>query len=376
MPSPSAPADDPAADPSWRRNVRRRLLGWFAQHRRDLPWRRDRDPYRIWVSEIMLQQTQVATVVPYFERFVRAFPDLVSLAAAAEQDVLRVWEGLGYYRRARDLHRAARRLLAERGGQIPNDPDALRGLPGMGRYTVGAILSQAYDRRLPIVEANSRRVLCRLFGQPGDPGRGPVRRWLWEAAAGLLPARRVGDFNQALMELGAVVCTAAAPRCDVCPLSGLCAARRRGLQAVIPPRRAAPEIVTVREVGVVVRRGPYVLLVERPGQGRWARMWEFPHREVAKGDPLDDAVGHLVGVLTGLRAEPGPELLTVRHAVTRFRITLVCFTARYRSGRFRSPFYRQGKWVRPEDLQHYPISRPQRRLAQALLHPDSQRRLW
>jgi A/G-specific adenine glycosylase len=164
------------------------------------------------VSEIMLQQTQVATVIPYFRRFLEAFPSLETLAAAREQDVLRLWEGMGYYRRARDLHRAAQRVVAEYAGRLPEEPALLRTLPGIGRYTAGAILSQAFDRRLPILEANSQRVLCRLFGRRDDPRRGPGRRWLWEVAEALLPVRRVGDFNQALMELGALLCTPAAPR--------------------------------------------------------------------------------------------------------------------------------------------------------------------
>src|SRR5437764_9937338 len=203
--------------------IRRRLLAWFDRHRRDLPWRRDRDPYRVWVSEVMLQQTTVAAVVPYFQRFLAAFPTVTALAAADEQDVLRLWEGLGYYRRARHLHRAAR-LLAARGGSFPRDPARLRGVPGMGRYTANAVLSQAFDRRLPILEANSQRVLCRLFGRTEDPRRGPLRRWLWRAAEEVLPRKRVGEFNQALMELGALVCTPQAPRCGGCPLRTKCRA--------------------------------------------------------------------------------------------------------------------------------------------------------
>src|SRR5712692_1836634 len=166
----------------FRRQLRRSLLAWFDRCRRDLPWRRSQDPYHIWVSEIMLQQTQVATVVPYFNRFLEAFPTLADLAAAEEGKVLRLWEGLGYYRRARDLHRAAQRVVADYGGQIPQEPAILATLPGIGRYTVGAILSQAFDRRLPILETNSTRVLCRLFGRRGDPRRGEARRWLWEMA--------------------------------------------------------------------------------------------------------------------------------------------------------------------------------------------------
>src|SRR5216683_1802960 len=246
----------------FRRQLRRSLLAWFGRCRRDLPWRRSQDPYHIWVSEVMLQQTQVATVVGYFKRFLEAFPTLADLAAAEESKVLRLWEGLGYYRRARDLHRAAQRVVADYGGQIPQEPALLATLPGIGRYTVGAILSQAFDRRLPILETNSTRVLCRLFGRRGDPRRGQARRWLWEMAETLLPARRVGAFNQALMELGALVCTPAAPRCSACPVCELCAARRLGIQDEIPDRLESPAAIAIQEVAVVVYRGRRVLFVQ------------------------------------------------------------------------------------------------------------------
>jgi A/G-specific adenine glycosylase len=354
----------------------RRLLTWFGRFRRELPWRHDRDPYRIWVSEVMLQQTQVATVIPYFERFVQTFPTVADLAAADEQDVLRLWEGLGYYRRARDLHRTARRLVTEHAGRFPDDPDELRGLPGLGRYTRNAILSQAFDRRLPILEANSQRVLSRLFGRAEDPRQGPARRWLWEAAEALLPARRVGEFNQALMELGALVCTPAAPHCDHCPLAARCAARRLGLQDRIPARTPPSETVAVQESAVVVRRGRSVLLVQRSETGRWAGLWEFPHGPLNPDEPHEDAAARLLTELTSLRARIGPELLTIRHGVTRFRITLVCFEAAYLSGVFRSRFYREGRWVPPSQLGAYPISTPHRRLAGALTAPGRQRRLF
>jgi A/G-specific adenine glycosylase len=349
-----------------RRWVRRRLLDWFAHHRRDLPWRRDRDPYHIWISEIMLQQTQVATVVPYFERFLQAFPTLPDLAAADEQAVLRRWEGLGYYRRARDLHRTARRLVAEHGGRFPDDPAAVAALPGLGRYTVGAVLSQAFDRRLPILEANSQRVLCRFLGERGEPERGAVRRRLWQAAEALLPARRVGEFNQALMELGALVCTPATPRCLRCPLAGHCQARRLGLQDQLPARPALPQPVFVQEAAAVVRRGPDVLLVQRPAEGRWAGLWEFPHGPLADGETHEEAARRLVRTLTGLRTELGPEVLTLRHGITHHRITVVCFEARHRGGTFRSSFYQGARWVRPVQLRDFPVSAPQRRLAEAL----------
>ena len=209
------------------RGLARKLLSWFDRHHRDLPWRHDRDPYRIWVSEVMLQQTQVATVLRFYERFLWMFPTLHDLAAADEQDVLRLWQGLGYYRRALNLHAAARWLAANLEGRVPSEPAIFAELPGVGRYMLGAVFSQAYEQRLPVVDANSERVLCRYFGEARDPRRGAGRRWLWDIAEAVLPSRRVGDFNQALMELGALVCTSAKPQCERCPLASQCVAKRR-----------------------------------------------------------------------------------------------------------------------------------------------------
>jgi A/G-specific adenine glycosylase len=360
----------------FRRQLRRSLLEWFDRCRRDLPWRRSRDPYAIWVSEIMLQQTQVATVIPFFKRFLETFPTLEDLAAAEEQQVLRLWEGLGYYRRARDLHRAARQVVAEHAGRIPQEPALLGTLPGIGRYTMGAILSQAFDRRLPILEANSQRVLSRLFGRRDDPRRGPARRWLWQMAEALLPTRRVGAFNQALMELGALVCTPMAPQCDACPVAGFCAARRLGIQQEILDRAAAPDPIAIQEAAVVVYRRRRVLLVQRCLEGRWAGLWEFPHAPLEKGQSHEEAAARLLPRLTGIEAEIGRELLTLRHSVTHHRITLVCFEGQYQRGRFQSTFYRRGRWVLPNDLPAFPVSAPQRKVAQRLVCADRQLQLF
>jgi A/G-specific adenine glycosylase len=348
--------------------IARRLRAWFRRHGRDLPWRRDRDPYAIWVSEVMLQQTQVATVIPYFERFLKAFPTVAALAAAPEQDVLRLWEGLGYYRRARALRRAAERLASDHGAAVPDDPAVFAALPGVGRYTLGAVLSQAFDRRLPILEANTVRVLSRLLGSRDDPRSAAAQRQLWGAAEALLPARGAGDFNQALMELGALVCTPRAPDCAACPLAGNCAAFRAGLQEEIPPPAPAAAVERVEEAAVVVRRRGTVLLARRPAAApRWAGMWEFPHGPAAAGESHADVARRLPWELVGVEAELGAELLTIKHGVTRFRITLVCFEARHLKGEFRSEFYDEGIWLRPEQLHAYPVSAPQRRLAKALL---------
>jgi A/G-specific adenine glycosylase len=353
--------------------LRRRLLAWFREHQRDLPWRANRDPYPIWVSEIMLQQTLVATVVSYFPRFLQAFPTIADLAQAEEQQVLRLWEGLGYYRRARYLHQAARQIMHEHGGSFPQDPQAVARLPGFGRYTVGAVLSQAFDQRLPILEANSIRVLCRLFALEGNPKAEPLHGQLWDIAQQLLPRRNVGDFNQALMELGALICTPAAPRCGQCPLHKHCAAFQQNRQEQLPTRTPPPAIIQQQEVAVVVRRQSEVLIVQRPDQVRWANLWEFPHELLRPGETHEQAAQRLISELTGLQARPGSELTTIRHGVTRYQITLVCLEAVYLSGDFRSVFYPKGVWVSPEHLHNYPFSSPQRKLAKLLTQPHEKR---
>ena len=346
--------------------VRRRLAAWFARHARDLPWRHDRDPYRVWISEVMLQQTQVATVIPYFHRFLVRFPHISALAAAPLHDVLHHWQGLGYYRRARDLHRAAQLLVEQHAGVVPRDPGAVRALPGFGRYTTNALLSQAYEIRLPILEANSVRLLCRLFAIDDDPKSTATQKRLWRLAEDVLPAKRVGDFNQALMELGALVCTPAEPKCAECPLAGECLAFRGGLTDRIPRKSVRPTIEQVREVAVVIRKKDDMLLVQRPAEGRWAEMWEFPRAEVAEGQTPESAAAELFGAL-GIVAALGEPIRTIRHGVTRFRITLTCLAAEFRSGRFRPGLYPRGVWLKPAQLAEYPVSTPQRKLANALM---------
>jgi A/G-specific adenine glycosylase len=359
-----------------RQRLRTQLLAWFARSKRELPWRLDRDPYRIWLSEVMLQQTQVATVVPYFKRFLEKFPTIADLAAAEEQAVVRLWEGLGYYGRARNMHRAARHIMAAHDGQFPRVPDAVATLPGLGRYMVGAILSQAFEARLPILEANSQRVLCRLFAIRADPTSGPTRELLWQLSEALLPRSRVGDFNQALMEVGALVCTSTNPRCDRCPLSKDCAAFRRGMQSELPIRPKRFTTVQVREAAVVIRRGNRFLLAQRPEFGRWAGLWEFPHGPLENGEALESGATRIAGHLVALKVRPGPELLTLRHSVTYHRITLTCFEADHLSGKFRSAFYPCHKWIKPAQLTDYPVSSPQRRLALALTARGRQRLLY
>jgi A/G-specific adenine glycosylase len=241
-------------------------------------------------------------------------------------------------------------------------------LPGIGRYAAGAILSLAFGFRLPIVEANSARVLCRLFACQKDVKSTHVRQWLWRAAESLLPARRVGEFNQALMELGALVCTPRQPRCDTCPLADCCAARARGWQENIPRKSPTPNATRTTEAAVVIRRREGVLLVQRPATGRWANLWEFPHGEVQDGETYAAAGRRLCRELTGLQVRGLKELATIRHGITRYAVTVRCFAGQSSTGRFRSRFYQQGRWVRPVQLADFPLSVPQRKIARTLLN--------
>ncbi len=286
-----------------------RALTWFDQHgRRDLPWQRSdasgqRDAYRVWLSEVMLQQTQVGTVIAYFKRFVAALPTVRALAAADEDTVFALWSGLGYYRRARYLHRAAQMCVARHGGELPADFAALTALPGIGRSTAGAILAQAFGQRFPILDGNVKRVLARYHGIAGYPGVATVERQLWQHADTHTPATRVADYTQAIMDLGATVCVRAQPRCAICPLAADCIARRDGLTAILPTRKPTRTVPTRDTLMLVLRDTHGRVLLERRGpQGVWSGLWSLPEasdlsdaQRVAQGRaqvtlwrPLDD----------------------------------------------------------------------------------------
>ncbi len=332
---------------------------------------RARDPYAIWLSEIMLQQTQVETVKPYFNRFIAALPTIAALAAAEEQQVLRLWEGLGYYRRARQLHAAARKIVAEHGGRFPADPEAVARLPGIGRYTAGAVLSIAFDQRRPILEANTVRVFSRLLAYEGQTTSAAGQKLLWAAAAAVLPVREVGHFNQALMELGSEVCRGRRPLCEECPVARLCEARPRGLQNDIPRPKPRPQLESVNEVAVLVRRGlatrapARVLVIQWPEGRRWAGLWDFPRFAIQTGKPVDVRRELIENVrrMTGVTITPGEHCKTIRHGVTRFRITLDCYEAQYDSHNGGGEGFAQ-KWVRPAELAQLPLSSTGRKLAE------------
>jgi A/G-specific adenine glycosylase len=310
-------------------NIRKRLLGWFAAHRRELPWRTNRDAYRVWVAEIMLQQTRIAAVLPYYERFLARFPDVGSLGRARQDEVLKLWSGLGYYSRARNLHAAAKEIASRFNGRFPRDPEAALALPGIGHYTAAAVLSIAYDVPLAVLDGNVARVLARLGAVRGDL-REP-RRWkaLGAEAQRLLALQAPGDWNQALMELGETVCTPRSPQCKLCPINRWCRARKRGLVEYIPAPRKKRASVRIQIAAAILRdpRGR-TILVKDPGAHDgvlFSRMWQFPAVEVAK-NAKSELADHVRATL-GVEAAPFEPLRETRHGVTFRDISLLPFVA-------------------------------------------------
>lgn len=361
---------DPDLDRAWVSDVRRKLLAWYDEGHRDLPWRRDRDPYHILVAEMMLVQTTVAAVVPYYERFLRLFPTVHDLSAANESAVLKAWEGLGYYRRARQLHAAARAIVERHGGTMPADSQAVRDLPGVGPYIAGAILSFAFDRPAPILEANTQRVLARWLGWDQEVSLASSQARLWQAAGRLVPNHDAGHFNQAFMELGAVVCTPREPTCLFCPVAAECRARSLGVQDRIPVKRARESPVAVAEACALIVRKGEILIVRRGSDRLWAGFWEFPtvHRQGADpagrsfDEPLDLAEG--VRRLTGMQVQVGPPLRTIRYSVTRHRVDLAVHAGVALRGTLKAgPGMDEVAWERPEALQRYLFGSAGRRLA-------------
>jgi A/G-specific adenine glycosylase len=330
-------------------SFRRKLNDWYVDHGRDLPWRRNLDPYQIWISEIMLQQTTVVAVIPYFERFLSRFPTVADLAAADESEILRLWEGLGYYSRARNLHRAAKVIVEQHSGVFPTELDVLQSLPGIGRYTAGAIASFAFDQRAPIIEANTLRLYC-----------------LWAFAEEVLPRKGSGRLNQGLMELGATVCSPREPDCESCPVHSYCQAFRDGTQAKIPQSKPKTVITETTEVSIAIRLGTKFLLRKRTSNERWAGLWDFVRFEIElQASELDYAkVVSSVLDRTGLSVVMGPQIAEFKHSVTRYRITLKCFTADRVKGRLKSS--EEWEWVQPVDFDEYPLSVTARQFAQQL----------
>ncbi|MDW8065629.1 MAG: A/G-specific adenine glycosylase [Anaerolineae bacterium] len=342
------------------------LLRWYAANHRDLPWRRRRDPYAVWVAEIMLQQTRVETVIPYYERFLDRFPTLQDLAAASLEEVLKAWEGLGYYARARHLHRAARILIEERGGSFPQTLQGWRRLPGVGPYVAAAILSIAFGQDLPAIDGNAVRVLTRLFAIQEDPRRPAGQRQLQALAKRLLPLGRAGDFNQALMDLGATLCTPKAPRCPQCPLQSFCAAFHQGNPEAFPvraPRRSLPHYDVTAGV---IQDGDRVLIAQRPPEGMLGGLWEFPGGKVEPGEDLKECLRRELREELGIEVEVLEPMMTLRHTYTHMRITLHVFRCRWVGGTLQPIGCADARWVRIQELDRYPFPNTDRQIVERL----------
>jgi A/G-specific adenine glycosylase len=338
--------------------VARRLLAWYDAHgRKNLPWQHPRSPYRAWLSEVMLQQTQVATVVPYFLRFVEKFASLRKLAAANQDDVLAAWSGLGYYSRARNLHRAAQICVERHRAALPRDFDALSALPGIGRSTAGAILAQAHGLRFPILDGNVKRVLARYHGVRGWPGASGVAAQLWTFAELHTPSARLADYTQAIMDLGATVCTRARPRCAACPLADACVAYCDGLTAMLPerkPARSKPERSTV--MLVLHDAHGRILLERRPSTGVWAQLWSLP-----EADDLASARSRIAREHASERTLEPRELAPFVHTFSHYKLGVTPLTCAVDSAR-RVADSPDRRWLHPHESAQLGLPAPVRKL--------------
>lgn len=346
--------------------LRRKLLAWYGRNRRSLPWRETQNPYAIWISEIMLQQTQVKTVVPYYLRFLERFPTVQELARAPIGDVLKIWENLGYYTRVRNLHQAAGKIAEQYGGQIPDNGEALMRLPGIGQYTAGAMLSMAFGRRVPAVDGNVRRVISRLFEITEPSDERETRQRIESLARTLIPKRDPGRFNQALMELGAVCCTPKSPSCPVCPLQEDCRAHVRGLAHRLPVR-GKKRTVPHREVVAAVIRDEMgrMLIVQRPARGLLGSLWKFPGGILNPREAREEGLKRMVQEELGIGIGVGSALAAVKHTYTHFRITLTAFCCILLEG---SPVGPTWRWADAAESEALPFSSADRRIARAVAY--------
>jgi A/G-specific adenine glycosylase len=333
--------------------LRRRLLAWYRRNARDLPWRRTHDPYRIWLSEILLQQTRVEAVLPYYARFAKEFPTVHDLAVAGDDRVLKLWEGLGYYGRARNLLRAARMITRDYGGHLPQTAEQWQRLPGVGRYTANAIASIAFGECAPVLDGNVKRVLARLFNIHRGIDEPRTLRILWSVAERLVPPRSPGDFNQAMMELGARICTPRAPRCEECPVRTQCEALALGRQARLPVRRAKKPSPHYHIVAAAIEKKGRYLLGKRPAKGMLGGLWEFPGGKVEAGESHEQALMREIREELGIEIAIGPRVASIAHSYSHFRITLHVYRCRHVGGKPHRHRHSEIKWVRRAEFKNY-----------------------
>ncbi len=338
-------------------NLRKKLMAWYRENARDLPWRRTRDPYSIWISEIMLQQTQVITVIPYYQRWLNNFPDVHSLADAKSDHVMSLWAGLGYYRRARMLHAAAQDVVKNFEGKIPNTVEGLTKLPGIGRYTAGAIASIAFDQAVPIVDGNVIRILTRIFAYPKDISKPKNLEEIWNLAEKLVSGKNPGTFNQAMMELGALICLPQNPDCPSCPVKTLCTAYKMKSQENFPVKSAKQQITALETAALILKKQSKILCIKQPADGRWGGMWMFPHWENQKSMLRELRVSH----------SDLSQRLTINHTFTRYKIKLKVYeyqqTPKGPLGFFKD---KEFQWLKCAELDQYAFPAPHKKIVQHL----------
>jgi A/G-specific adenine glycosylase len=347
------------------------ILAWYAKNARHLPWRESNDPYRIWISEIMLQQTQVGTVIPYFLRWMNRFPTLADVTDSNEQEVLQVWEGLGYYSRARNLYRAACVIMFEYGGQIPANRKKLERLPGVGAYTAGAIASIAFSLDEPTLDGNIRRVLSRLFNVSLPLRSRESEKQLWKFAQQLLPPGKAGEFNQALMDLGASICSSHSPQCEQCPVHNCCQAFVLGIQDKLPIIKPRPAVPSIRVCAAVITRDEKVLIARRHSKGLLGGMWEFPGGKLEAGEDFASALQREIREELDAVIAVGELVGIYRHAYTHFHITLHAFCCLLKENEPQPLEASEIRWVSPSDLVNFPMGKIDRQISQKLNHGSS-----
>lgn len=354
-------------NPTVKPNFVNTLLDWYQKKARDLPWRNTKDPYRIWVSEIMLQQTRVESVIPYYTRWLNSFPTIQSLAEADQDEILKHWEGLGYYSRALNLHKAARVVISEFGGYLPDNPNKLQSLPGIGRYTAGAISSIAFNIPAPIVDGNIRRLFTRYFNINTPIHTSKTEKTLWQIAEDLIPAQQPGNFNQALMELGSLVCKPKNPDCLNCPLKSDCQANIHNLQASLPVRKAKAPLPHLQVTAAVIQKNEKFLLAKRPPEGLLGGMWEFPGGKQEPRETLPQTLIREIQEELGVKIIVGNLIGEYLHAYTHYKISLFAFSCQLVTDQLQLNFHTDIAWVPLSDLKNYPMGKLDRLISSRLI---------
>ena len=352
--------------------VAQTLLTWYTKHTRDLPWRGQRDPYAVWVSEVMLQQTRAETVVPYYLRWMDRFPTAEVLVAASRDEVLGMWEGLGYYRRAHNLHQTAHILVTEHDGKLPGEVDRLRQLPGIGPYTAAAIAAIAFNQDVVAIDGNLRRVISRLIDLAIDPRSPEGERQLRSWALGELPSGQSSVFNQALMDLGAMVCVPRTPKCGACPLARSCLAFQRGVQDERPVRAPRKRIPYITVTAAVLRRDERILIGRRPEGVLLGGLWEFPGGRLEPEETLESCLRREIGEELGVEVEVGASIGAFNHAYTHFRVTVHAFECKLIRGDPQAIEHSEIRWVSPERLREYPMGKIDRAISHTILEDTDQ----